>query len=146
MEGGALSEAEGPVKSAAIALATALLFALPVLAGPDGICPWPDIDSDGTCDVFDNCSAKSNTTQRDDDSDGYGDICDCDYNNDNSCDGRDFLILAGNFGKPVPSCPPPVDQDDDGVCAGSDFLLFGGGFGQPPGPACGHPKGTPCPP
>jgi len=131
------------MKVGVITLMTALLFALPAWAGP--ACPGPDTDSDGVNDVCDNCSAKANATQQDDDSDGYGDICDCDYDNDNACAGSDFLILGGNFGKSVPPCPAVVDQDDDLACAGSDFLLFGGGFGQPPGPACGNPKGTPCP-
>jgi len=136
-------EEETRMKFAAMALVTALLIALPALAGPD--IHYPDSDSDGIADVADNCSAKANPTQQDDDSDGYGDICDCDYDNDNACAGSDFLILGGNFGKPVPPCPADVDQDDDNACAGSDFLLFGGGFGQSPGPACGQPKGTPCP-
>ena len=131
------------MKIAAIALATALLFAPPALAGPDGP-HGPDTDSDGHADFMDNCSAIPNPTQTDNDSDGYGDICDCDYDNDNLCAGTDFLILGSWFGQSVPPAPADVDQDDNGIIDGGDFLSFGAGFGQPPGTSCGHPKGTPC--
>jgi hypothetical protein len=131
------------MKVGVITLMTALLFALPALAGSP--CTGPDTDSDGHVDICDNCDAIANATQQDDDSDGYGDICDCDYDNNNACDGGDFLILGANFGTTVPPCPANVDQDDNLACDGGDFLLLGAGFGQPPGTSCGHPKGTPCP-
>jgi hypothetical protein len=143
----ALCEEETPMRIAAIALATALLFALPASAGTIGWgCshPGPDSDSDGCMDGADNCDTIPNPTQTDHDSDGFGDICDCDYDGNNACDGADFLILGANFGTTVPPCPANVDQDDNLACDGADFLLFGAGFGQPPGPACGNPKGTSC--
>jgi hypothetical protein len=144
------SEEETHVKVAAIALVTALLFALPALAGTQcSGCGGPDSDSDGFSDVFDNCSLVPNPTQCDADSDGYGNHCDCDYDQDNICAGSDFLILGTWFGQTVPPAPGDVDQDCDGIVAGSDFLLFGAGFGSPPlngpGTSCGNAKGVPCP-
>ena len=130
------------MKIATIALVTALLFALPALAGPVD-CISPDADSDGYTDVCDNCDAIPNPTQTDDDSDGYGDACD--YDNNNLCDGIDFLTLGSWFGQIVPPAPADVDQDDSLIVDGPDFLALGSGFGQPPGSSCGNPKGTPCP-
>ena len=132
------------MKIAATALVTALLLALPAMAGTTEP-PWLDADSDGVFDPADNCSSIANPTQTDDDSDGFGDICDCDYDNNGLCDGNDFLALGANFGQTVPPAPADVDQNDSLVIDGGDFLALGSGFGQPPGPACGHPKGTPCP-
>jgi len=131
------------MKVGVITLMTALLFALPALAGSP--CTGPDTDSDGHVDICDNCDAIANATQTDDDSDGFGDICDCDYNGDLLCDGSDFLTLGTWFGQGVPPAPPHVDQDDSLIVDGGDFLAFGPGFGAPPGSSCGHPKGTPCP-
>ncbi len=133
------------MKVGVITLMTALLFALPAMAGDP--CVGPDTDSDGFVDICDNCDAIPNPTQNDDDTDGYGDICDCDYDNNGACDGSDFLALGANFGTTVPPCPADIDQDDNLACDGSDFLLFGAGFGSPPGSACSptHTKGNPCP-
>jgi len=133
------------MKVGVITLMTALLFALPALAGDP--CTGPDTDSDGYPDICDNCDALANPSQQDDDSDGYGDMCDCDHDNSNYCDGTDFLLFAGAFGQTVPPAAPPVDQDDSLYVDGTDFLLFAAGFGQPPGSACSptHTKGNPCP-
>ena len=134
------------MKVGVITLMTALLFALPALAGPVDPCDvLPDTDLDGVNDVCDNCDQIPDATQLDSDSDGYGNRCDCDYDNDNACAGSDFLVLGANFGQTVPPCPADVDQNGDNTCSGGDFLLFGAGFGQQPGTSCGHPKGTPCP-
>ena len=131
------------MKVGVITLMTALLFALPALAGDP--CTGPDTDSDGHVDICDNCDAVANPLQEDTDSDGYGQYCDCDYDNDNLCSGSDFLIMGQWFGQTVPPCPPDVDQNADGLC--SDFLLFGAGFGAAPGSSCSptHTKGNPCP-
>jgi hypothetical protein len=124
---------------------TALLLALPAFAGTDCTGCGPDTDSDGIGDAGDNCDAIPNPTQTDCDSDGFGNICDCDYDNNGLCDGTDFLTLGSWFGQIVPPAPCPVDQDDSLIIDGPDFLALGSGFGQPPGSSCGHPKGTPCP-
>jgi hypothetical protein len=144
MQTEAFFDEEARMKVAAIALVTALLFALPASAGTvNG--GHPDQDSDGHGEIFDNCDVVYNPTQTDNDTDGFGDACDCDYDNNNLCDGTDFLTLGSWFGQIVPPAPADVDQDDSLIVDGPDFLALGSGFGQPPGTSCGNPKGTPCP-
>jgi hypothetical protein len=134
------------MKVGVITLMAAFLFALPAMAGTTGPdCGPVDTDSDGTFDLCDNCSAIANPTQFDADTDGFGNACDCDYDNNNLCDGADFLALGGSFGQTVPPAAADIDQNESGLIDGGDFLALGAGFGQPPGPSCGHPKGTPCP-
>jgi hypothetical protein len=132
------------MKVGVITLMTALLFALPAWAGSDP-CTGHDSDSDGELETCDNCDVVANAAQTDADSDGFGNACDCDYDNNNLCDGTDFLTLGSLFGQTVPPAPPDVDQDDSLIIDGPDFLALGGGFGQPPGSSCGNAKGIPCP-
>lgn len=134
------------MKVGVITLMMALLFALPAWAGPD--CVGADTDSDGHVDQCDNCDLVANPGQQDSDFDGYGNACDCDFDQDNLCAASDFLILGSNFNKAVPPCPAVVDMDSDLLCAASDFLLFGAGFNKAPGSSCttSHTKGIPCPP
>ena len=138
------------MKVGVITLMTALLFALPALAGTDP-CPGPDWDSDGTPDVCDNCSEVVNAQQYDGDQDGYGDACDCDYSAsaNNACDGGDFIQFAGKFGTTVPPTNCEYDHANNGAVDGGDFIAFAGLFGKLPGPACqaapGGTTGIPCP-
>ena len=97
-----------------------------------------DADGDDIPDVFDNCSVVANgaapggtcSNQIDTDSDGFGDICDADFDNDNVVAGSDFGILITAFG----TSDALTDLDCDGVVAGSDFGLLLGAFGTAPGP------------
>jgi hypothetical protein len=110
-----------------IALACALLLAaglsLTVTAGP-----LPDTDGDTVPDVHDNCVTNSNTSQGDIDQDGYGQQCDCDYNQNGKCDVIDFVTFPAGFGaagEPDMNCNGKVDV--------LDFVTFQAKFGQPPG-------------
>ena len=49
-----------------------------------------DTDGDGIADELDNCLNKSNPAQIDTNSDGYGNACDADYNNDGVIGGPEF--------------------------------------------------------
>jgi hypothetical protein len=105
-----------------------------------------DTDGDGWLDDEDNCSLDSDALQRDTDSDGFGNVCDCDYDNDGTCDGQDLAILGQSFGRAASPDYEDVDMDGNGVVDGSDFLLFSFGWGGSPGPSGLSCAGTvPCP-
>ena len=76
--------------------------------------PGPDADSDGFCDIQDNCPSTANPDQADQDGDGEGDLCDAcpgDPYNDADVDG---------YCADVDNCPSvanadQADADSDGV-------------------------------
>ena len=124
-----------------IALACALLLAaglsLTVTAGP-----IPDADTDGVPDTQDNCTLIANATQGDTDLDGYGNICDADYDNDGSVTGVDFGAFKVAYGGP----DEEYDHDCDGAVAGTDFGIFKTLYGTAPGASGLGCAGTaPCP-
>lgn len=100
---------------------------------------------DGVGDPCDNCSTDTQAVSEfcDVDADGYGNYCDCDYNQDLICQIGDFNTFGAAFGLPGNTI---TDQNCDGVTQIGDFNLFGGGFGLPPGPSGWACAGTPtCP-
>ena len=138
------------MKVGVITLMAVLLLALPALAGNvvDPCIPDPgDTDGDTICNAIDNCSSKANATQCDSDSDGFGNACDGDFNQDGGIGGGDFLLFGPQFGiGTIPPANPNMDLNCDGGIGGGDFLIFGPLFGVGfAGPACGNPLGTPCP-
>jgi hypothetical protein len=108
-----------------------------------------DVDGDTIPDVFDDCSSIANgptagpNNQLDSDvvPDGFGNLCDGDFNNDGVVAGTDFGVFAFVFGI---DCGATVgapsdcraDVNGDGVVAGTDFGVWGGTmFGNLMGPS-----------
>ena len=56
-----------------------------------------DIDSDGVPDEIDNCVDRANADQLDTNGDGFGNLCDADFNNDCVINFLDVSALADNF-------------------------------------------------
>jgi hypothetical protein len=108
----------------------------------------PDQDDDGVGDVFDNCLTVENADQRDTNQDGFGNVCDTDYDDNGSTGLADYAILLQTYGRafPDPLYNEDVDMDGDGGVGVDDYSVFLAGFAAAPGPsglACaGSP---PCP-
>lgn len=91
----------------------------------------PDTDGDGVPDNLDNCTLVPNPTQCDGDSDGYGNHCDSDFNNDLIVNGLDIGLFKAGFG----TADPVTDLNCDGITNGLDVGLLKTMFGFPPGPS-----------
>jgi hypothetical protein len=102
-----------------------------------------DTDGDGVPDSRDNCTLVPNASQLDSDGDGYGNHCDCDFNQDDFCGGPDYTLFIGCFNEPTNGDPvcEAADMNADDFVGGPDFTLFIGGFNGPPGPSGLHPTG-----
>ena len=125
-----------------VALLT-LLFALVSGAGPTtGNGCLVDDDADGICDdpgpLSDNCTGIANPGQRDDDEDGYGNICDEDVNNDCGIGGPDLAAVFANALASAPWIPKALgayDVNEDGGVGGADLAQVFARALQPPGPS-----------
>jgi hypothetical protein len=107
-------------------------------------------DGDPLPDDGDNCRFVPNgpllpdpggILQLDTDGDGIGNLCDCDFNNDNFCGGPDFTDFIGCFNASTGGdlvCEA-ADMNGDGFVGGPDFTRFIGGFNAPPGPPSLNP-------
>lgn len=113
--------------------------------------PCTDDDSDGICNADDNCQAVANADQSDGDSDGYGEACDIDTNNDCFVTAADITVVLTAI-QGAESEPPasPSDVNLDGFITAADITVVLTGIqaaAGPPGPsgkscaACGG--GTP---
>jgi len=100
-----------------------------------------DTDNDGVPDASDNCILEPNgplipdaggNIQRDTNSDGYGNICDPDFNSNLVVDPFDFSQLKSVFGSPS---APDEDLNGNGVVDPFDFSQLKKFFGGPPGPS-----------
>ncbi len=80
----------------------------------------PDSDSDGIPDTSDNAYLTPNTGQEDADGDGWGNISDADFNNDNLVDLGDFNRFKSNWN----SGDSNTDMNSDGIVDLGDFNLF----------------------
>jgi hypothetical protein len=95
--------------------------------------PTIDGDGDGIADALDNCPSSANPDQANFDSDGFGDACDPDDDNDNVPDANDAFPLNPNESTDTDSdgIGNNADSDDDNdgqsdadeVACGSDPLL-----------------------
>lgn len=92
-----------------------------------------DTDGDGVGDSLDNCTLVANADQRDTNGDGFGNVCDPDFDNNGVVN---FLDISGWVPFFNTACGD-VDQDlnGDGGCNFGDFSLIPAYFGQPPGPS-----------
>jgi hypothetical protein len=87
-----------------------------------------DQDGDGIPNTSDNAYLTPNPGQEDADNDGYGNIADADFDNNNSVGGSDFNYLKSNWG----GSDPVADMDSNGSVGGGDFNLFKGRWGDVP--------------
>jgi len=113
--------------------------------GPSGLAcagtvPCADTDQDGTHDTADNCLNTPNT-QVDPDLDGYGNICDADFDQDGDTDQDDFDYFSAC------TIDPACDLDEDGFIGNvGDVGIMTALLGTPPGPSGLACAGTvPCP-
>jgi len=115
-----------------------------------GLCPRSTADSDGDQigDVCDDCIDVPNELQIDVDSDGFGNACDADYDQDEfvgPADWSRFLVQNGKK-KTTVGFDARFDADANGVIDMSDAVLTFRNYGGPPGPsglACAG--SVPCP-
>lgn len=78
-----------------------------------------DVDNDGVTNLNDNCPDDNNTDQLDTDSDGSGDACDSDDDNDGM---PDTFELANGL-DPLSALDADLDTDGDGVSNIQEYLL-----------------------
>ncbi len=101
----------------------------------------PDPDGDHITDHWDNCSETENPRQYDSDRDGYGNMCDCDLDNDDVVAMSDYFSFKSAFGSHGPDYPeegdpasdnwnPDADFDSDNHITMSDYFIFKNRFGS----------------
>jgi len=113
----------------------------------------PDADGDGIPDVLDKCTLDSRNSVApstcDTDTDGYGNVCDADFDQNYAVNGNDF---SSKFVPAFKSLAAPVegeDMDCNGAVNANDFSTyfvpkFKGLLGGPiPGPSGLSCAGTP---
>jgi hypothetical protein len=132
------------MKLGVLAITIAILLPFGAMAGPA-----PDMDSDGTVDVLDNCKLDPTVPTpcgTDEDMDGYGASCDADYNQDGVVDFVDIPFFVAALGAGV-SSGRDEDHNCDGVVDFVDIPFFTNGLGLgTPGPSGLPCAGTvPCP-
>ncbi len=95
--------------------------------------PGVDSDTDGVPDAVDNCIDVPNADQRDTNGDGYGNVCDADFDNNGVVNFVDISSWVPLFNT---ACGD-IDQDlnGDGICNFGDYSLIVPSFLQPPGPS-----------
>ncbi|MEN8802879.1 MAG: Ig-like domain-containing protein, partial [Thiogranum sp.] len=101
-----------------------------------------DTDGDGIDDELDNCINDPNgplipdlggNIQLDTDGDGFGNICDPDFNGNGAVDPGDFSLIKSLLGSPT---SPNQDLNGNGAVDPADFSITKSFLGQPPGPSC----------
>ncbi len=105
--------------------------------------PEPDQDQDGIADGSDNCIAVANgplapdaggNVQLNTDTDQFGNVCDCDFDQSGTCTIADFNIFLPDFFATTDS-GLGTDMDGNGTVGIADFNLFLPGFqAGAPGP------------
>jgi len=90
-----------------------------------------DTDGDGIPDQTDNCTKAANANQRDIDQDGFGNICDPDFNQNKIVDPADFSTIKLKLGK----VSPPHDLNGNGIVDPADVSIVKTYLGKAPGPS-----------
>lgn len=90
-----------------------------------------DTDADGRANPRDNCTLHANPDQYDSNSDGYGNRCDGDLNNNLATNAPDLVLFRAAFG----SANADADLNHSGSVNAADLVIFRSLFGQPPGPS-----------
>lgn len=99
-----------------------------------------DTDSDGIADHLDNCTLVANgptipdaggNSQRDTDGDGFGNICDPDFNNDCIVNAIDLAHMKMCYFSTDPDC----DLNGDGFVNSLDLAIIRNHYFGPPGPS-----------
>ena len=113
---------------------------------PEGM----DSDGDGVCDLVDNCLTRPNPMQVDSDEDGFGNMCDADYDNNAFVNYWDRFRLASaivNAESEVASYDAVLDLNSDGRINRIDWLIFQSLYLGAPGPSgLGCAGNVPCAP
>ena len=95
----------------------------------------PDADGDLVEDDLDNCVQLSNPLQEDTDGDGYGNACDCDFDQNLACSIADFSVFREDYITTVDR-GVGTDMDGNGAVSIADFSLFRAGYvAGVPGPS-----------
>ena len=94
----------------------------------------PDSDGDGVFNASDNCLNVANENQRDTDTDGYGNLCDPDLNNDGIVNFTDISLWVPQFN----SSGDDADFNGDGSVNFIDYSILVSFFLLPPGPSGLH--------
>jgi hypothetical protein len=115
---------DGRVDDADLEILRAYYFGRP---GPSK----PDTDGDYIPDKSDNCTLVANSDQRDADNDGFGSICDPDFNNDLIVNAADLAYFRQVFG----TADENADLNGNGKVDYADYDILVRMFFQPPGPS-----------
>ncbi len=92
-----------------------------------------DTDNDGIVDNIDNCIYIANPDQRDSNSDGFGNACDADLDNNGIVSFADLNLFKSVFG----THDPDADFDGNGSVSFKDLKIFRNLFGLAPGSKSG---------
>ncbi|MCQ8104277.1 thrombospondin type 3 repeat-containing protein [Methylomonas sp. SURF-2] len=95
--------------------------------------PALDSDGDGVPDHLDNCTLIANANQRDTDGDGYGNICDADFNQNKVVDPTDLSRQKALLGKVSPN--GHEDLNGNGIVDPTDLSIAKGYLGKVSGPS-----------
>lgn len=90
-----------------------------------------DLDGDGIRNFVDNCVLTPNIDQRDTNGDGYGNICDPDFDNSLTVDFSDLAFMKSKFF----TSDPDADLDGDRTVDFADLAILKSMFFSPPGPS-----------
>ncbi|MFK8032043.1 MAG: thrombospondin type 3 repeat-containing protein [Gammaproteobacteria bacterium] len=97
-----------------------------------------DTDGDGVADDVDNCTAVANPDQRDTNGDGFGNICDPDFDNNGIVNFLDVNAWVPTFNTACGDVD--FDLNGDGNCNFADYAIVTSFFLSPPGPGADVPS------